>query len=813
MKLHQNPNEIIVDHILRFFWLLVLISPSCLAASGEKAKKSCSVCAYKFAVADPHPTCLKHNTTCFRHFEFVPEGCIHCSYLIKKFKEGEKKQQAVFLARIDAMQHKVSYLAKTNPDKLPERVKNRFLAGDKNPFAPHMRHLDPRPRTSRSLTRERSSTPLPAQPPPVEAPRAEPDALASAVAQAGIDLFADSSDPPPFQGFESSRASPDYQPPCPESPRHRFEENEYGHDFSRSSSPEPPRKMPRRALSPGPHRSSGPHRPRSRTPRRSPSLDPRGRSPTRPPSWDQVRSMIRESETRMGSALDRMAQTLESLVQQRTPPVEPPRAQAVQEYHPTPRGHDHEDEEEIPGHEEEDPSSYAESRQHTETWEEEREDVDGYPDDPPADEYDPLNPELSIPPEFLNDYFLVPDEAIVYNDYIDFLGNELDTADFEWGTHRGCNTCKPIRWSADIERFLRQAARVTSKPDASESRTKLFQSVTRIIDKPALTHLGLVSHPTKPFTVATSRPSRFLGSLGDDTPFKPPPFTICHQDIVTDRALALDFAAAPKFSRDSHKLPGLLSPHSRELPDILRTKDFKARAHLLSLIHAHESARYASTISDEELKSHKHKESQLAMALRMSERITANHTIPLLQSAITEALSTAVAIRREMRTKALQGCKSNIIRITLQGRSLLCPTLFHPEAVAQAEECARNAPPPPPVLHVNIDGDRLRAQPGSSGKPLHGGGPRFPANRGRGSGPHVSRGWGQKSHRGSASGFRGTRKAPAEKAPFFSSYSGEPSTSYAPEDQSSHRRPPRTTPFSPKGSRGGQSRGKRHSQK
>ena len=89
---------------------------------------------------------------------------------------------------------------------------------------------------------------------------------------------------------------------------------------------------------------------------------------------------------------------------------------------------------------------------------------------PPADEYDPLNPELSILPEFLHD-FLVPDEAIVYNDYIDFLGNELDTADFEWGTHRGCNTCKPIRWSTEIERFLRQAARVTSKPDASESRT------------------------------------------------------------------------------------------------------------------------------------------------------------------------------------------------------------------------------------------------------------------------------------------------------------------------------------------------------
>ena len=113
------------------------------------------------------------------------------------------------------MQHKISYLAKSNPDKLPERVKTRFLAGDKNPFAPHMRHLDPRPRTSRSLTRERSSTPLPPQPAPVEPPRAGPVPLASAVAQAGIDLFADSSDHPPFPGFESSRASPDYQP-CPD---------------------------------------------------------------------------------------------------------------------------------------------------------------------------------------------------------------------------------------------------------------------------------------------------------------------------------------------------------------------------------------------------------------------------------------------------------------------------------------------------------------------------------------------------------------------------------------------------------------------
>ena len=188
----------------------------------------------------------------------------------------------------------------------------------------HLRHLDPRPRTARSLTRERSSTPLPPHPDPVEPPRAEPDPLATAVAQAGIELFTDSSDHPPFQGFETGGASPDYQAYRDSPQHHRIDDSGQERQRSRSSSLEPPRKMARRTSSPGPHRSSGPRRPRSRTPRRSQSPDPRRGSPNRPPSWDQVRSMIKESETRMSSALDRMAQTLETLVHQRAPPHEPP---------------------------------------------------------------------------------------------------------------------------------------------------------------------------------------------------------------------------------------------------------------------------------------------------------------------------------------------------------------------------------------------------------------------------------------------------------------------------------------------------------
>ena len=141
--------------------------------------------------------------------------------------------------------------------------------------------LDPAP-PARSLTRERSSTPHPPHPTPEEPPRAEPDPLATAVAHAGIELFTDSSDHPPFQGFGTGEASPDYQAYRNSPQHHRFDDSRHERQRSRSS-PEPPRKMARRTSSPGPHRSSGPPRPRSRTPRMSISPDPRGRSPNRPP--------------------------------------------------------------------------------------------------------------------------------------------------------------------------------------------------------------------------------------------------------------------------------------------------------------------------------------------------------------------------------------------------------------------------------------------------------------------------------------------------------------------------------------------------
>ena len=169
---------------------------------------------------------------------------------------------------------------------------------------------------------------------------------------------------------------------------------------------------------------------------------------------------------------------------------------------------------------------------------------------------------------------------------------------------------------------------VTTITDHSESKSKQFASVTKIVDKPSLAHLGLVSHPIRPYTLAICRPSRFLHSLKQDTAPSAVPFFICQQDNVSDPAEALSFASAPKFSRDCHKLPDLLSQHTKELPDSLRTKDFEARSHHQGLIFSHESARCSSAISDEELKRSSSCDSRMAMAFRSSERISPTPPFP-----------------------------------------------------------------------------------------------------------------------------------------------------------------------------------------
>ena len=200
------------------------------------------------------------------------------------------------------------------------------------------------------------------------------------------------------------------------------------------------------------------------------------------------------------------------------------------------------------------------------------------------DSYDPLHPDLEVPAEFKDDYFFVLKYAIVYDEYIEYKDSHINTGNFSWDTFKGCNILTSLKWSNVILNLIEQAPRVTTITDHSESKSKQFASVTKIVDKPPFAHLGLVSHQTRPYTLATCRPSRFLHSLKQDTALRAVPFFICHQDNVSNPVKALSFASAPKFSQDSHKLLGLLSQHTKELPDSLRTKDFEARSHLKALL-------------------------------------------------------------------------------------------------------------------------------------------------------------------------------------------------------------------------------------
>ena len=89
--------------------------------------------------------------------------------------------------------------------------------------------------------------------------------------------------------------------------------------------------------------------------------------------------------------------------------------------------------------------------------------------------------------------------------------------------------------------------------------------------------------------------------------------------------------------------------------------------------------------------------------MRSMERISSNAVIPTLQALISNAINTAIKIRRELRERALAPCKNPAIKVTLQVGSLFSATLFDPANIKQAEDCARNLPP---VFNVNMTKDQ-----------------------------------------------------------------------------------------------------------
>jgi len=169
------------------------------------------------------------------------------------------------------------------------------------------------------------------------------------------------------------------------------------------------------------------------------------------------------------------------------------------------------------------------------------------------------------------------------------------------------------------------------------------------------------------------------------------PFSFAAPEEAEDSIIA--FAAAPKLTKDCHRLGGHLTSLTKEIPDALRTKDFEARQTLLGALTLHESSRLGADILSQHLPSQCQSDRSRTHVKNVG-RLQASYNVPTAQAMINNALSVAKTIRNELRTKAVQGMKNQAARVSLTEGGLFSPSLFSASSIKVAEECIRTTPAP-----------------------------------------------------------------------------------------------------------------------
>ena len=658
--------------------LIPLLSLLAVMAESQDKRKTCTQCTVKISAIDPHLTCLRHNVSCFKGYEYDPTGCTHCTTLFDNYKTGAAIHLAAFKDRIVAMQRSIKHAVNSTSASVPVAVKARFDAGVRNPFAPHARHLDPRPRSRAEPYSSSGETPNPL-PKPIDLP-------GQAITQTGTNELLLSPPGAPvaastFEGF-NDQATPQETPdePLPSTSRGRpTKHTTRVRSSSSSTSPTPRRKLARRERD---HDfATLLHQKDAATNLRIEQCE----ANTNKRMDDLAKSIAQVSQMMAAFSRNNNPQQPANPPQQPQNPPQQPRDTTPPPVTPLA-----------------DPAPPHPAPPHPEVFPDEDQewwdDHDDYEEDYPAhsevDPYDPNHPELEVPADLVGRFFYLPDEAEVYDDAIVFKGRVCNPDSFDWDTHRGKDIMTPLQWSADISFLIDEAPKVTSPMEQEETKGKYFACVRKIVDKNAHSRWGLESIPDQ-LSLSVGRPSRFLLSLKTDFPTKPMPFSLSPNPTSGSQAEALAFAAAPKLGKDAHVLPGLLTTFTKDLPDALRSKDFAARQQLHGLLFAHETSKFLGNIGEEALKKGGGENS----VMRSMERISSNAVIPTLQALISNAINTAIKIRRELRERALAPCKNPAIKVTLQGGSLFSATLFDPENIKQAEDCARNLPP---VFNINM---------------------------------------------------------------------------------------------------------------
>ena len=669
--------------------------------------------------------------SCFKEYEYDPTGCDHCTELFANYKGGATIHLSAFKDRVVAMQRSIKNAVRSGSTKVPEPVKARFLAGVRNPFAPHARHLDPRPRSRTEAYSFLGEIPNPPPKPQEILNQAGTGELLLTPPHAPIV-------PSTFEGFTDQavqqQAPETLQPSSSRGSTAAL--NTRGRSSSSSASPTPRQKAAKRdrdhdfAAMLHQADAANIHRIEQYQAKNNERMDYLAKSIT------QVSQMVATLSEKITLIQPQNPQQPQAPPQQQ-PMIAPPHHQLPPPQQPP---HPQEETTHLHPHALLHLEEYPEGDQ--EIGEEEEDYYEEEPDQGEVEPYDPHHPEMEVPADLVGKFFYLPDEAEVYDDAVVFKGRVCNPDFFDWDTHRGKDIMTPIKWNSDIHFLIDEAPNFTSPMEQEETRGKYFACVRKIVDKYVHSRWGLESNPDQ-LSLSVSRPSRFLLSLKPDFPNKTLPFSLSSNPTSDSQAEALAFATAPKLGKEAHVLPGLLTTHTRELPDALRTKDFKARQMLHGLLFAHETSKFLGNIGKEAIRNGGGENS----VMRSMVQISSNAVVPTLQALIAQAVNTAVKARKDLRERALASCKNPAIKVTLQGGNLFSPTLFDPVNVKQAEDCARNMPP---IINVNVAKPQrplpfTRGQSSNfRGSPRGRDTPRGPYHQGTQQGP--------RSYRGSARG-------------------------------------------------------------
>ena len=340
------------------------------------------------------------------------------------------------------------------------------------------------------------------------------------------------------------------------------------------------------------------------------------------------------------------------------------------------------------------------------------------------------------------------DEFVVYRDSVIYH----DSGALQFGRHNNQDTFRPNFHTPQVDALIEASSHVVPRKDHQDTKQQHFSSLMKAVNATRFRHHCFSASDAHNQTFSLQEFSRFLSSIPETYctrpayTHKPIPFFLHSADSSEVKSKLLEFAFAPKLSRDCHQLSGLLAGKTIELSDALRTKDYELRQSLAGILFMHEFAKLHSSISSQVLeiegrrRTSKEFPPQLANDIKHMARLVDHAAVPTAQTLITNAVAKAKQCRYELREKAVVGISNQGAKTSLRDGSSFSKSLFDPNAITKAEECLKGAP-----VIVFSSNKPSRPQsfqaPGTSfsrGNSSRGGSYSFRGNRGRGSVPHSS---------------------------------------------------------------------------